>query len=622
MLSIAEFYNERIRKCWAPPPRVTVSKWADKNRILSSESSAEPGQWHTDRAPYQREIMDAVTQPDVEKLVVMSSSQVGKSEILNNIIGYYIDLDPCPMLLIEPTDMMAEDYSKRRIAPLIRDTKCLSTKVSDSKTRDVNNTILMKAFPGGFLGMGGANSPSGLASRPIRILLCDEVDRYPDSAGTEGDPIQLAEKRTITFWNRKKIFVSSPGIKGRSRIEGEYLQGTREHWCLQCPHCGEYIFVSMPYMVYKAHKDAKGNNVVEKIVCRCPKCKEDSDEITWKSQPGQWIAENKNAKGVRSFHLNEFVSPWYSWGSIISEYLKTEKDPEQYKVFINTVLGEPYEVKGEIENEEFLLQRREKYQAELPDGVLLLTAAVDVMDKWVEYEVVGWGKGDESWGIKHGIVAGSPEDKKTWRVIDDVLKAEYRFADGTALMIACSCIDSGGHYTTEVYEYCKCNERHGIFAIKGMGGIRIPLINKITRVKSENPVIRNTVLVMLGVDEGKTAVIDNLKITTKGTCYCHFPVSEDYDVQYFKGLISEKQVPHKVKGKVVYNWEKVSEDVRNEPLDLRNYARAALKLVRPNYEKLEERLREIRNAGTRPQPVKNSTQPAKRVIKSGLEAEY
>jgi phage terminase large subunit GpA-like protein len=227
----------RVYTYFAPPPQLTVSEWSDQNRMLSSESPAEPGQWRTDRAPYQRGIMDAVTEPDVEKVVVMSSSQVGKSEMINNIIGYYIDLDPCPILLVQPTIEMAEDYSKRRISSLIRDTKVLTEKVSDTKTRDINNTILTKVFPGGVLSLAGANSPSGLASRPIRLLLCDEVDRYPDSAGTEGDPIQLAEKRTVTFWNRKKVYTSTPGIKGVSRIEFEYLWVVHLHSQSDGPFC-------------------------------------------------------------------------------------------------------------------------------------------------------------------------------------------------------------------------------------------------------------------------------------------------------------------------------------------------------------------------------------------------
>lgn len=614
LLTIHDFMKQ-VFQYWSPPPVLTVSEWADQNRILSSESAAEPGQWHTDRAPYQREIMDAVTQARIEKVIVMSSSQVGKSEMINNIIGYFIDLDPCPMLFVQPTDTMAEDYSKRRISGLIRDTKVLTDKVSNSKSRDINNTILMKAFPGGFLAMGGANAPPGLASRPIRILLCDEVDRYPDSAGTEGDPIQLAEKRTITFWNRKKIYVSTPGTKGISRIEFEYLSGTREEWCLECPHCGHDAFINIYGMIYQYQQDAKGNYVVDNIVFRCPACLEEYDEITWKAQHGKWIANNPEAKETRSFKLNAFVSPWYTWNKIISEYLTVKDDPELYKVFVNTVLGEPYEVKGEIENEEFLVKRREQYVAELPDGVLFLTAGVDTQDRWLEYEIMGWGKGEESWGIKHGVVIGRPDNPETWKALDDILKATYYFEEGLGLTVACACIDSGGHYTSKVYEYAKRNESRRFFAIKGQGGAGIPLIYRITRTKKEN-----AALIILGVDEGKTAVINSLKVQEPGPFYCHFPQNSDYDVAYFKGLISEKQVPRKYKGKVTMNWEKVSTEARNEPFDLRNYARAALKLINPVFEKLEKRLKEAHNEALTGKKASVKVQkPVKRVIKSNLD---
>lgn len=288
----------RIVKSVAPPPKITVSEWADMYRKLSPENSAEPGQWRTDRAPYQREIMDAVTDPQVEKIVVMTSSQVGKSEILNNIIGYYIDVDPAPILLIQPTIEIAQDYSKRRITPMVKDTEVLSGKVADSKTRDLNNTILMKVFPGGFLAMGGANSPAGLASRPIRILLCDEVDRYPSSAGGEGDPISLAEKRTITFWNRKKIFTSTPTIRGASRIEAEYEFGTREKYCVRCPKCGNYHFIVLRDIRFTHRCEeiaGKKTYIVEDIRWRCPDCGGEFDEYTMKRQPAEWIAENPAA---------------------------------------------------------------------------------------------------------------------------------------------------------------------------------------------------------------------------------------------------------------------------------------------------------------------------------------
>lgn len=538
--------------------------------------------------------MDSVTDPQVEKVVVMSSSQVGKSEIINNIIGYYIDIDPGPMLMIQPTIETAEDYSKRRIAPMIADTEVLARKVADSKTRDINNTILMKVFPGGFLAIGGANSPSGLASRPIRILLCDEVDRYPASAGSEGDPISLAEKRTSTFWNRKKVYVSTPTIKDMSRIEQEYEQGTQEKWCVMCPGCGEYHFITLKDIQFdyeKHEKKQKTTYLVKDVRWRCPSCLSEYDEYTMKKQPAAWIADNPSAieNRIRSFRLNAFVSPWATWKGIIQEFLESKDDPERFKVFVNTVLGESWEERGEIDDETVLLDRREEYEAELPDSVLILTAAVDTQDDRLEYEVIGWGRGEESWGIEKGTIWGKPDEKETWQMLDDKLNKTWYFADGTGLVVACTCIDSGGHYTEEVYRFCRGRMHKRVFAVKGQGGAGIPLVHKISRNNKYN-----LPLVILGVDAGKTAVMQRLKIQKPGPKYCHFPVQEErgYDQAYFKGLISERQVIRKVKGRYVTTWENIASDKRNEPLDLRVYNLAALRLLKPDFEALETRLKE------------------------------
>lgn len=400
-------------KGFAPPPDIKVSRWAEENRVLSRESSAEPGKWRNDRAPYQVEIMDATNDPEVEEIIAKTCSQVGKNEIINNIIGYFIDIDPCPILLIEPTLELAEDYSKRRIAPLINDTKVLHEKVSDFKSRDSSNTILSKNFPGGSLVLVGANSPRGLASKPIRVVIADEIDGFPASAGEEGDPLSLAEKRTITFINRKKIKVSTPTIKGASRIDEEYMKGTREVWKKECPHCGEYIYINLHGIKFQYAKDELGNYSVWDIVFQCPACLEEYDEFVWKNQPGEWVAENPSATKIRSFHLNAFVSPWWFWEDIIKQWLTVKKDPEQYKVFTNTVLGETWEEKGDIESEDFLLKRREEYTADLPEGVLILTCGVDVQGDRLEYEIVGWGSGEESWGIQRGYILSDPELEST-----------------------------------------------------------------------------------------------------------------------------------------------------------------------------------------------------------------
>lgn len=572
-----------------------MSKWADRYRRLSAENTAEPGQWRTDRAPYQREIMNSIVDIKTEKVIVMASSQTGKTEVLLNIIGYYIDIDPGPLLMIQPTIETAQDYSKRRISPMIRDTEVLAVKVADSKTRDINNTILMKVFPGGFLAMGGANSPAGLASRPIRVLLCDEVDRYPESAGGEGDPIALAEKRTTTFWNRKKVFVSTPTTKGVSRIEQEYELGTQEKWCVMCPACGEYRFIVLRDIQFKYDKREQNKKtiyIVNEVKWRCPICLAETDEYVMKRQPARWIADNPDAidNGVRSFRLNSFVSPWYSWKRIIQEFLESKNDPERFKVFVNTVLGESWEERGEIEDETVLLERREEYKAELPDGVLLLTAAVDTQDDRLEIDIIGWGREEESWGIEKSIIWGKPDEPGTWAELDDKLNKTWYFADGAGLLIACTFIDSGGHFTDEVYKYCGARTQKRVFAIKGQGGSGIPLVYKVSRNnKYRLP------LILLGVDSGKTTTIQRLKIKTPGPKYCHFPTQDGrgYDQMYFKGLISEKQVIRKAKGQTVMVWENIAPDKRNEPLDLRVYGLAALRLLKPDFALLEKRLKEI-----------------------------
>lgn len=227
-----------------PPKLQSVSEWADDNRILVSESSSEPGKWRTDRAPYQREIMDAFTQPGIWQIVIMASAQVGKTELELNMMGRAIDVDPGPMLFIQPTDGFAEDFSKRRVAPMIRACPALQRKVYEAKSRDAGNTITMKTFPGGSVAFTGANSPTELAGRPVRYVFMDEIDRFPASAGTEGDPLELAERRTETFrHNRKVVKTSTPTIKGASKIEKAYMLGTQEEWHTECPHCKKFSFI-------------------------------------------------------------------------------------------------------------------------------------------------------------------------------------------------------------------------------------------------------------------------------------------------------------------------------------------------------------------------------------------
>lgn len=561
---------KEIASVVAPPPDLKVSDWADLYRKLSSESSSEPGQWRTDRAPYQREIMNAVNDPEIETIVVMSSSQVGKTELLLNTIGYHIDYDPAPIMVMQPTVEMAKTFSKDRLSPMIRDTPALQGTVSDSKSRDSGNTVLHKTFPGGHITMVGANSPAGLASRPIRILLADEVDRFPASAGSEGDPLTLAEKRTTTFWNRKKIYVSTPTIKGVSRIEAAYENSTKERWNLPCPSCGEL----QPLRWAQINFDT--------VEMACKECGTLHNEFEWKSGEGDWVAENPN-HSVRGFHLNELASPWKRWSQIIQDFKEAKQGgQEMLKAWVNTSLGETWEEDaGEQLDEMSLFERSEDYDARVPDGVKILTAAVDVQDDRFEIEVVGWGKGKESWGIEYHRIYGDLNQPQVWGELDEYLSRTWEKEDGARFGIACTCIDSGGHFTQEVYRFTGPREARRIYAIKGKGGQNgeyVPLINGFSRVKPGR-----TMLISLGVSEGKAKVASNLKIFEEGPGYCHFPKEFGYNLKYFEGLTAEKLQTKYRSGIAYQTWVKTRD--RNEPFDLRVYNTAALEILNPSLDK-------------------------------------
>lgn len=600
-----------------PLPKTSVSQWADNYRMLSSGISAEPGKWKTSRAPYQKDIMNAFTEPGIHRVVVKSSSQIGKSDMMNNVIGRFAHLDPCAIMMIQPTIDMAQDYSKTRIAPMIRDTKVLNNLFYDVKSRDANNTILSKVFPGGRLIMCGANSPAGLASRPIRILLADEVDRFPDSAGTEGDPVDLAAKRMTTFWNSCMGLFSTPTNEGSSRIDEEYLAGTQEEWQHKCPNCGEYHLLRHIDMTvdYKEIKTPSGKKtvIVNDVKWRCPHCGFSFSEKEMKQTPQKYISRNADAlkNGIRSFFVNGFTSPWMIWSKIMREWLEAKGDPEREKVIMNTVFGESYKQKGAFEDEQIFLRRRESYGAELPNGVLLLTAAIDTQDNRLEYEVVGWGKEEECWGIRKGIVLGAPNQARTWKEIDNILDKTYHFADGKGLKVVRTFIDSGGHYTSDVYNYCQKNFHKQRFAIKGRGGPGIPLIYKIAKANNAK-----APLILLGVDDGKQQIMDRLSIDSPGPLYFHFPQDEGikelsnrgYDDLYFKGIISEHKKVYKRNGVLREVWE-TTKNVRNEPLDLRNYNLACMKSLKPDWVKLEMLVNgmsetEVKRAVAKPQKKK------------------
>jgi phage terminase large subunit GpA-like protein len=568
-----------LRMVMAPPPKLTISEWADNYRQLSSESSAEAGKWSTRRAEYQRGMMDAVSDPNVETIVLMTAAQIGKTELINNVVGFHIHQDPAPMLVVQPTLEMAQTWSKDRLAPAIRDTPVLSAKIANPRSRDSGNTTLHKVFAGGHVTACGANSPSSLASRPCRIILCDEVDRYPISAGSEGDPVALARKRSATFWNRKIIMVSTPTEKGASRIERAYEYSDQRKYFVPCPDCGE-------------HQDLKWSNVqwADGKASTAEYCCEHCGSLWGDAKRfqairyGEWRATAEGDGKTAGFHLSALYSPWTPLEDIVTDFLQSKRDPMRLKAWVNTTLGECYEEQGERIDEYDLFQRKEYYEDNVPEGVLVLCAGVDVQDDRLAYEILGVGKGEETWSIAYDEIYGDPSSAELWSLLDEVLGQTFVHPKRGEMTIRASCIDSGGHYTQQVYNYVKKRTGKRVFAIKGIGGEGKPIIGK----PSKNNIGKIN-LFPVGTDTAKELIFARLKITEEGAGYCHFPIERSEE--YFRMLTSEKKVTRYFKGRPRREWVKVRQ--RNEALDCRVYALAALQLMGLNLDNLAKQAQNV-----------------------------
>jgi len=570
-------------EAWKPPPTMTVSQWADAQRRLSPEASAEPGRWYTSRAEYLRGIMDAISDPAIRQVCVMSSAQVGKTEFVLNVIGYHVDRDPAPILCIQPTLQMAQSFSKDRLAPMLRDTPCLKGKVKDPRTRDSGNTTLHKVFAGGHITIAGANSAAGLASRPVRIVLCDEVDRYPSSAGTEGDPIRLAAKRATTFWNAKLVTVSTPTVKNASRIEAEWLDSDQREYHVKCIHCDGAQTMKWSSVQWQDDDAESAAYICE----HCGVAWTDADRYR-AIRSGEWIA-SKPSNGIAGFRLSGLYSPWVPLSEGVRDFLEAKKLPETLRVWVNTYLGETWEEQGDGIDDENLASRREQYDS-VPGDVHLLTAGVDVQDDRLEIEIVGWGRDEESWSIDHSIIYGDPSAPEIWRDLDAYLNQTFEKEDGATLSIRAACVDSGGHYTQAVYNFVRPREARRIFAIKGIGGEGKPIVGR----PSKNN-IGKVKLFPVGVDTAKELIYARLKISKPGPGYCHFP--DHYDDEYFAQLSAEQIVVRFTKGFRRREWKKVR--ARNEALDLRVYAVAAYALLNTNINALIDRKTEQPSAAPR-----------------------
>ena len=523
----------------------------------------------------------------------MAGSQLGKSEVLLNVIGYHIDQDPAPILMIQPTESMAQAFSKDRIANgLLRATPALQDKVKDPRARDSNNTTLHKIFPGGSLSLVGANSPAGLASRPIRILLADEVDCFPASAGSEGDPISLGKKRTSTFFNRRIVSVSTPTIRGVSRIEEAYLQSDQRRYYVPCKHCDHHQTLKWANVKWEKDKPETAAYVCDE----CGALWSDADR-RWSIRNGTWQAEAE-FDGIAGFAISGLYSPWTPLSEGVIEFLRVKKSPEQLKVWTNTYLGESWEDEGETIEEFGLIERKESLH-QTPKEVIVVVAGADVQDDRIEIETVGWGRSEESWSIDYRTLYGDPSTPQLWQDLEAVLLTKYETADGRVLQPRATCVDSGGHYTKAVYDFVRPREGRRIFAIKGMAGESRPIVSRPTRNN-----IGKIRLFTLGVDNIKELIFSRLRIQSEGPGFCHFP--NDRPDEYFRQLASsEKIVTRYHKG--FPRREFVKTRTRNEALDCRVYATGALAILNLNLDTLADRVKRMPHAPEKdeqkPQPI-------------------
>ena len=569
-----------------PPPKLTISEWADKYRYLSSEASAEAGKWNTGRAEFQREIMDCFTRPEVENLVIMSSSQIGKTEILLNIIGYFIHLDSAPMLMIHPTLQMAGTFSKNRISTMIRDTEVLTDKVLPARSRDSNNTIFAKSFAGGSLDLIGSNSASSVSSRPIRILLCDEVDRYSVQGTTEGDIISLGKRRTSNFYNRKVAMVSTPTTKGSSRIETAYEQSDQRKFYVPCGDCGHSQILEWKNVYW-----TKGNHHEAVYTCnQCGSAWDDSARLG-AIRNGSWKAHNE-FNNTAGFWINGLYSSWSSLGEIVDLFLASKDLPETLRVFTNTVLAESWEETGEKIDDFALAERAEDYGDKLPEDVCLLVCGVDTQDDRLEATVLGLTRKEEAYVIDHHVIYGDIAGEEVWDELDKVLLDKYPHPTGIDLSIQSTCVDSGGHFTNQVYNFTKTRSSRRVHAIKGVGGKDRAMVGRPSRSN-----VGKVLLYPLGSDTLKDHVYGRLKVA-EGAGSIHFP--KHLDAEYFAQLTSEERVSKLIRG--VRRTEWVKKRKRNEAWDCLCYAYAAYSLLNVNLRVLHEKL----HRATKPEKEKKS----------------
>lgn len=613
---------EIFAEAFAPDPDLTIDQWADENRILSPETSAEPGPWRTERVPHTREIMRSLSPSDpCQEVTFVAGTQVAKTETGNNFLGFIIDKAPGPSMMVLPTSNTGKRSSRTRLARMIDSTPSLRAKISD-KARDKSNSMTMKDFPGGVLVVAGANSAAELKSMPVRYLFEDEVDEYPDDVDGQGPADELAEKRTDTFV-RKKIFrTSTPTIKGQSKIWKHWERSDQRRYWVPCPHCGHAQLLIWDQVRWETRKvweitladsgeivpvepgtegalERDTGEVVDAWYdCIACEARIDEHHKTQMLERGQWIA-GKPGIGRRGYHLSALYSPvgWFSWRQAVEKHLEAEKDPSGMlrKVFVNTVLAEPYVEQGTQISPLGLKSRAGPYALKtVPALGLFLTASVDVQANRLEAKVKAWGRGEESALVDYQVLYGDTEGDEVWqRLAAYLFESTFRHEWGVPLRIAATAIDTG-YRSQVVYDFCRRWQHRFVLAVKGVSRPGKAILGRPSAqdVNHRGVTIKNGVqLWPVGVDQAKARIYARLAIEGGGPGAMHFPVG--LPDEYFEGLTAERLVTRYHHGYPKQVWEKDA-GARNEPLDLEVYAYAAALyagITRVNWDKIEAALK-------------------------------
>lgn len=601
-----------------PESSLTVSGWADSYRYLGKPGGSQPYQkWHTSKVPFMKEVMDCATNPRVTTVVVMGSSQVGKTEAMNNVVGYFMAVDPCPIKIIQPSIKTAIGYSKGKLDALIEGTPCLAELVPSKKSKNSDNSTYAKKFPGGEITIGIATSASDVASTSNRLVLMDEVDRFPEMIAGEGDPVALAIKRATTFADKKIVLISTPTLKNQSRIETAYLKTDQRKYFVPCPACGEY-----QELIWEQLKWEKGRPETARYECSGCQFRIPHFEKEQMLARGEWAAE-RPFTGSAGFFIYEIYSPWVSWAEMAAAFEEAKAEEEKkgdstkLQVFFNTSLARTWDPEEELKKKDGEIRfQQEVYPAEVPDGVLVIVAGVDVQGNRLEIEIVGYGHHQESWSLAYHVLEGDPTESQVWEDLASLLSTPLTDTKKRRRMIDAAAIDSGA-YTKHVYGFVARNRGRRWYPVKGSNRRGREFISRPRTVALGE---YETSLWVIGTEKAKREFYKALRRATPGPGFCHFP--DRYEQSYFDMLLSEKEVLYKRNGVIqkdpetgrpITYFTKIHDSARNEALDCRIYAEAALTILTPRWKKIEEQLAAIPS----PEEAQVETRPVAPARKSG-----